>query len=43
MSKKSGILVILQIVTMIYLIIMNNPFVMGIGLLVQIIGIGIGV
>lgn len=43
MSKKSGILVILQIITMIYLIIMNNPFVKGIGLVLQIIGIGIGV
>ena len=43
MSNKSVILVILQIITMIYLIIMNNPLVMGIGLLFQIIGIVIGI
>ena len=43
MSKKSRILVILQIITMIYLIIMNYPITMGIGLALQIIGIAIGI
>ena len=43
MSKKSVILVILQIITMVYLIIMNNPLVMGFGIIFQIIGIGFGI
>ena len=42
MSKKSSILVILQIITMIYLLLFNSPFVREIGLFIQIIGIVIG-
>ncbi len=42
MSKKSTILVILQTITMIYLIIFNFPIAMGLGLIFQILGIMIG-
>ncbi len=42
MSKKSAILVILQLITMIYLLIFNYPIAVGIGLFFQIIGIIIG-
>ena len=42
MSKKSAILVIFQIITMIYLIIFNNPFAINLGLVFQVLGIIIG-
>ena len=42
MSKKSAILVILQMITMVYLIIFNSPFEEGIGLVFQTLGILIG-
>lgn len=43
MSKKSVILVILQTITMIYLLFFNSPFETGLGLLFQIMGIVIGI
>ncbi len=43
MSKKSMILVILQTITMIYLVIFNSPFSLGLGLAFQLLGIGIGI
>ncbi len=42
MSKKSTILVILQTITMIYLILFNIPIAKGLGLIFQILGIMIG-
>ena len=42
MSIKSAILVILQLITMIYLLIFNYPIAVGIGLFFQIIEIIIG-
>ncbi len=42
MSIKSAILVILQIVTMMYLLLINKPISFGLGLLIQIFGILIG-
>ena len=43
MSKKSLILVIIQILTMVYLLIFNNPLIFGLGLVFQAIGIFIGI
>ena len=43
MSKKSLILVIFQMITMIYLIMFNSPFAIRFGLMTQIFGIAIGV
>lgn len=43
MSKYSAILVILQMITMVYLIIFNKPVSIGIELFFQIIGICIGI
>lgn len=42
MSNKSTFLVMLQLVTMVLLIVYNNPMILGFGLLFQILGIGIG-
>ncbi len=42
MSLKSVILVILQIIAMIFLVIANNPIAIGFGLILQIIGVAIG-
>ncbi len=42
MSRKSLILVIIQVITMVFLIVFNNPIVKGIGLLFQIIGVAVG-
>ena len=42
MSKKSLILVIIQILTMVYLLIFNNPIAIGFGLILQIVGVAIG-
>ena len=42
-QKKSLILVIFQMITMIYLIMFNSPFAIRFGLMTQIFGIAIGV
>ena len=43
MSKKSLIFIIIQISSMVYLLIFNNHFFTGLGLVVQSIGIFIGI
>ncbi len=43
MSKKSLILVIIQILTMVYLLIFNTPFFIGLGLVFQALGIFSGI
>lgn len=42
MSLKSTILVIVQIATMIFLVVANNPIASGLGLFIQIIGVLLG-
>ena len=42
MSKKSTVLVILQLLAMVSLLIFNNPFSLGIGFALQIFGVIIG-
>ena len=42
MSIKSAILVFFQILVMVYLVVINNPFTNGFGIMIQIVGILIG-
>lgn len=43
MSVKSGILVAFQILSMLALIVLNTIFIDGIGLMIQVIGMSIGI
>jgi len=43
MSKYSTILVVVQTITMIYLLIINPQIIVGLGLIIQIFGIALGI